>query len=180
MKIRLKSPYRKEPKGGWHLIVDGICFRGIGPDEVIEKVRQYLLANGRPPRDIMGDLITYCQAKYPHLVEPDYDGRPEYATDPLERVMNQNLLLSRRPLMNEPEKKEIDDRIATCSKCPHHQKLTGPLEPEVTRTSYMLAKGNLCKLGYCDAHGWDNRVAVRWDEAILKPVGSGSVEGCWI
>lgn len=177
---RLKKPYYKEPRGGWHLIVDTICFRGEGPDEVIAKVREYLLANGRPPRDIMGDLVTYCEANYPNLVEPDYDNTPPPPIDPLERVMNKNMALSRRPLVNAPDKEEEVRRTEVCIKCPYNQKFSGPLEPEVARASYLLTKGSLCGLGHCGHHGWDNRVAVKWDKELLKLAAEAPISGCWL
>lgn len=180
MKLRLKKPYHKEPHGGWHMVVDGTTFRAIGPDELVEKVRQYLLANGRPPRDIWRDLVMFCAPKWPHLVEPDYDNTPEPPVDPLARVMVRNAELSRRPLVNEPEKVEVKKRLSVCGKCPHNCAFRGPLASEIQRSSYILTKGKLESLGYCDAHGWDNRVAIQWDESILKTVVPEAVAGCWL
>lgn len=178
-KLRLRKPYHKEPQGGWHMIVDNVTFRAIGPDELVEKVRQYHLSNGRPPRDIMGDLVTFCAARWPHLVEPDYDNSQHHVVDPTEMIMVNNLALARRPLIDEPERDLIKKRTAICRNCPHMQPITGPLASEVNRVSYLLTKANLADLGACAKHKWDCRVAVRWDAALLKHVSAGPVAGCW-
>lgn len=180
MNLRLKKPYYKAPRGGWHLPFDGVTFRGPGPDEVVAKVNEYLIANRRPPGDIMRLLVEYCAANYPLLVEPDYDNAPPPEIDPLARVMDQNRMLSRRPLDEHPEKKEIDRRIAACKNCPLHEKIRGPLAQEVFHSSFILTKGKMEPLGYCTAHGWDCRVAVRWDSALLQPASAGSIPGCWL
>jgi hypothetical protein len=180
MNRRLKKPYYKAPRGGWHLPYDGITFTGPGPDEVIAKVQAYLLANNRPPTDVMALLVDYCAVSYPLLVEPDYDNAPPPDIDPLARVMEQNRVLSRRPLDEIPEQKEISRRFSACLGCPHHAKIRGPLEQDVFRSSFILTKGKMDPLGYCTAHGWDCRVAVRWDSALLQPASAGSIPGCWL
>lgn len=178
MSLRLKYPYFKEPRGGWHLPVDGIIFRAAGPEELIEKVRQYYSANNQPARDIEGDLIDYCAKNFPHLVIEGV--RNHWVIDPLDHVMRSNLHFSRRPLINPPDEHDVKARIATCAKCPHNKPISGRLAPEVSRVSYILTKGELPPLGRCDKHGWDNRVAVQWDAAVTSSAASGVVEGCWV
>jgi hypothetical protein len=178
MSLRLKYPYFKEPRGGWHLPVDGIVFKADSPEEVIEKVRGYYAANNRPPRDVEGDLIDYCAKKFPHLVT-EGDRRP-LRVDPLDRVMVNNLMFSRHALVNKPEEDDVKARIATCAKCPHNKSIAGRLAADVNRVSYLLTKGELPPLGRCDQHGWDNRVAVQWDAAVTSPAAAGLVDGCWV
>jgi hypothetical protein len=160
MSLRLKYPYFKEPRGGWHLPVEGIVFKADSPEEVIEKVRGYYAANNRPPRDVEGD-------------------RP-LRVDPLDRVMVNNLMFSRHALVNKPEEDDVKARIAVCAKCPHNKSIAGRLAADVNRVSYLLTKGELPTLGRCDKHGWDNRVAVQWDAAVTSPAAAGPVAGCWV
>lgn len=179
-KLRLKKPYHKEPYGGWHIVVDNVMFRAIGPDELIEKVRQYHLANGRPPRDIMGDLVTFCAARWPHLVEPDYENSRHHVVDPTEMIMVNNLAFSRRPLTKPPEDDVIKRRTQICAGCPNMAPIDGPLADEVRRTSYLLTKGRMAPLGRCIRHKWDCRVAVRWDGDVLKLLSGEQVADCWV
>lgn len=180
MPLRLKTPYHKQPRGGWHLPYEGITFAAIGPEELVEKINEYRRSNGRPPRDVMQDLILYCQVNWPHLVMWDDEPRVAPPVDPLARVMMSNQHLASRPLNDPPKGEEIKRREEICAGCPHNVKLEGPLMPDVNRVSFLLTKGKLCGLGHCTAHGWDNRVAVRWDTTILQGVDSAAVDGCWL
>lgn len=180
MPLRLKTPYHKQPRGGWHLPYDGMTFHAVSPEELVKKVNDYRRANGRPPRDIMEDLVMFCQVNFPHLVTRDDEVGTAPPPDPLARVMLSNERLASRPLNNPPEKEERERREAICAACPHNRPIEGPLFHDVNRVSFLLTKGKLCGLGHCAAHGWDNRVAVGWDAAILKGVDSAEVGGCWL
>jgi hypothetical protein len=180
MPLRLKRPYYKQPRGGWHLPYDDTTFYAIGPIELVEKVNAYLKMNGRPPRDVMRDLVLFCQEHWPHLVEWDGESPDDPPSDPLARVMVTNEKLAGQSLKNPPEKEERERREKICAACPHNTPIKGPLMADVNRVSFLLTKGKLCGLGHCTAHGWDNRVAVGWDAAILRRVDSAAVAACWL
>jgi hypothetical protein len=184
MKLRLKTPYHKEPPKGWHWIRDGIEFRADSPEAVLEKVKQYQIINGRAPGDLMSEFVQYVSEHWPNLVCEDHSLSAPACVEPAVQVLVNQHALGLKPLLNVPEKKEAEAREAMCKICPHNRRFRG--DPQVieaiNRRAFMLTKGKLLPLGYCNQYLWDNRVAVQWDKTLLQLIKNPAVTvavPCW-
>jgi len=170
MKLKLKFPYFKEPPKGWHWIREGITFRAKSPEAVVEKVKQHLITNGRPPLDLMNEYVSYVAANWPNLVVEDHSpAAPQYHI-PIMDVLANLHHLSAKPLVDVPETAEAEKRAKICETCPHNRRMRGDSDvlDAINQRAYMLTKGQLNKLGYCALYRWDNRVATRWDKKLLE------------
>jgi hypothetical protein len=183
MKFRLKTPYTRQPKGGWHIVLDQIRFEAEGPEELGNKLRDYWMSNGVVPKDSNQLIVDYVAPRWPHLVQesPSPFKNDQIPSPTLaERCMNANSTFLAHPLKDKPIKSEVDAKVVSCLKCRQNSILSGALKDDLDRTAFLLTKGDMPKLGGCLHHGWDNRIAVQWPRPVLAKLEQGPVEGCWL
>jgi len=180
--IRIKQFIGRDMKHSFPVRQDLTLTADTVPD-LIDKIAEYRLQNGLPVGDPSIDLTAYYAMHHPFAVENgERIDAPPVGELP-KRVYAWTNGLWRNPPKNPPSTEEAPARASACVSCPFRREVGSDGSPafkEAQRRVYLLSRGLLWlnEVGWCEFHGWDNRLAVllrhEADEKIACP------KECWL
>lgn len=176
MRLVPPSSHLSKRETGWDYIEDGLIFSGSNETEVVDKLRDYRIANGIPIGNIIQEVLDYNDSKTKEVI-------PVKSIPNLrEKVVK--WLESRlrvKPRYVNPD--EASRRAAICSQCPRNvawqkgEKCGKCVENARRAVAIILMGRKQYGLGACEVLFQENNTAVNLDEAPLVDPGLPSF--CW-
>ena len=179
---KYKPNAMKRPRGGWKMIVDGIEFESDGHDGLVELIRSYRKDNrideGNPDREVE-QYICENNSWMCHWYESEQEEKEKppkhFLAKWIDRIYTKVIVFCPNLRAKHREK--------CCGECKHNIQVD--MSSDYERDVFILTRGDVRNLGYCDIFSWDNRLAVLIEEpdtddsrsACILPVrnGCGSV-----
>ena len=188
MKWKIRESQQLRPFGGHHLVAHGIRFEGNTPVEVVKKVTDYRVHNSIPVGEPMKELLDYYAAKWPFMVDEDYDTKPEPPPNTTkEKWMGWVRQQWKFPRGKYIANKEAEARWKVCLTCPFNKPIEtqSQEEREIARKSFLMSRGVTmpARLGFCSLHLADIRTMVVLEAPSVvsdKPKDAANHPGCWV
>lgn len=186
--IILNKDQQRRPIGGHHFPEEGRTFSGETLEEVVKRIREWRISNGRPVGDPEADVIRFYSENFPYMVIEDENVDPK--PGPSEDYVRYRHWIQ-ATWKNPPKKlvpnREAKERQAVCDNCPKKKIVDwGSSEEarELERRSFVLRCGihTSVTTGYCTCHRWDIGTIVTFhgpEQFSAKEKDTIVPESCW-
>lgn len=172
-----------QPEGGWsYQIPDGPTISsekvgGPGLKVIVQKLKEYRLANGIPEGDPETDICKAYSTRFPWLILklPDEDTYSNDAEAWIHRVW-------RSYPIQMAETRARDERFEQCKKCVHFEPLDREgMSAEASRRLLLMNPAKFhVEHGWCLLRGWVPSVAVQLHQPIEFADEKSQSSDCWV
>jgi len=186
--LKLNKDQMRRPIGGHHFTIHSITFRDETFDGLLEKIKEFRVANMVPIGDPHEEVLQYYADYFPYMVQADgkpYNPKIDGDYDLWARWIGRAW---RNPPKSIVATKEAEMRMDTCRTCPHNKPIDIKKTPEsqaLNQRAYLLRRGyeRPKDIHFCALHKADISVlsfctapdALSEKESSAEPQAS-----CWV
>jgi hypothetical protein len=187
MNLKIKENSMRIPFGGHHFKDRAITFKADSFDELVEKIRDFRIANSVKVGNPEEEILIYYAKNWPWLVEEDPEPEEPTKNPRYEKWRDFIFGMKKTPIRKYANDKEIRNRYETCEKCKFRKKVIPTDKDEfeaLKQKVFVFCRGSMvCGMDqFCDLHQAPIPVllAPETTKDLIPPKdGNGSAE-CWI
>lgn len=185
--IQLKRNSMRQPFGGHHFEDRSVMFKADSFDELVEKIRDFRIANGIQVGNPSEEVLIYYAKNWPWLVEEDKCPPKQRINERYDTWRNFIFGMKKTPIRKYANEREMRTRYETCEKCKYRKRVNPKEKDEFDALKakiFVLCRGSMiCGMDqFCDLHQAPIPVllAAETTKDLIPPKDGNGSEDCWI